>query len=518
MTTTDFPAIAEAGFETFPQAWANNQADPEHPAIIAGIESMQAPFNPEAPAKTVSFTDVSLRDGLQQRTNETTVEERIQIFDKIIETGVTRIEIGHLGNQNVDQEFATALIGHIANQKQIDPRYEDLELQVLFGTQKDKIEEGSDVLKAAYKQNYPETWEEEMAKSTVVHVYDRIDSNLLNTASKPYSVQESARRVTVAANTAIENGFTKFSISGEATTASSPEDAIQYYRAISATMFEDGANSININLPNTYGYSKNQTWNTATMAVFNAAVKHGFDGNVTTSIHSHNDVDNALEITNSAIVAGFDYVEGTLIGTGERSGNTANIDVMARIVEAAKHQIDLDKANRANKVSRIAMIAGAFSARQSIKIDPRVVAHLGNWYSSAQAITEIMGEHAEFRFRRSSVGNPYAHDNGSGPHDQAMAAAVTDPIENPGDKNYEWALMVNNILGRPGTKGIAIGDPEEVDKVTVGNHAGGGYTAKIKSGELTRPNDEIVDEASKQFDQRKSAILNKLTDSIVLVA
>ena len=59
---------------------------------------------------------------------------------------------------------------------------------------------------------------------------------------------------------------------------------------------------------------------------FNAAVKYGFEsGSVTTSMHAHNDTDDAVSGSMRAYAAGFDIEEGTAFGTGERPGNTPNM-------------------------------------------------------------------------------------------------------------------------------------------------------------------------------------------------
>ncbi|MBP7835088.1 hypothetical protein KA025_03315, partial [Candidatus Saccharibacteria bacterium] len=73
--------------------------------------------------------DVTLRDGQQQRTDEVSISQRVQVFDSIVNTGVDRVEIGHLAN-TIDQQLARKLVGHIANMENIDPRYKCVQLQV----------------------------------------------------------------------------------------------------------------------------------------------------------------------------------------------------------------------------------------------------------------------------------------------------------------------------------------------------------------------------------------------------
>lgn len=504
--------------ETFAQAWQSEYPGPETDIQRVGIEAIgRLASGSSSEVSEAGFTDVLLRDGQQQQTKPLTAEERLEVFEEIVSTGVDRIEIGHLGNENGDQQLASMIIDHIASLDANDDRYEGLKLQVLFGSQEDKIKEGVDVITKAFIRNYPDNWEEEMADRIVVHVYDRVDPNLLATASEPYDIQESAYRVTKAAAHAQSAGFNNFSISGEATSAITAEEAVQYYRSITSQLFDNGAESVNINLPNTYGYSTNHDWNVGTMAAFNASVKHGFEeGRVTTSIHPHNDVDNALDYVNSAFVAGIDRVEGTGPGMGERTGNVALIDVMARILEQARHQIIRERESGQGKERTFAKFAGSVAVSRTIKISPRIVENLYKWYPVSAKISESFGQHALYRFHRTAVGNPYAHDNGSGPHDQAMAAAITNPVQTPGDSNYEWALITNGILGRD-TEKIVLGDPHAVDAITVGNHAGGGKTKAIKEGKIKRAEEHTVVQAKEQYKARQQAIIDQLLEGVELV-
>ncbi|MEK7059222.1 MAG: hypothetical protein AAB971_00470 [Patescibacteria group bacterium] len=520
MTVTRGSLAAEApmGLSDLEAIWDANDMNAFHPAKEAGLLAIDNQLvNPNASVSNLYFTDVTLRDGQQQQTNEVTQEQRIEVFDNIVSTGVDRIEIGHLGNKNGDQQLAVALVKHIADKEKTDELYKKVKIQVLFGSQEKEIQEGSQILRDAFMEHYPETWEQEIAERVVVHVYDRVDPNLLDTASEPYSIQDSAFRVSVAAAHTLAAGFKNFSISGEATTAVTPEESIQFYRTITASLLENGAENVNVNLPNTYGYSANEDWNTATMAAFNAAVKYGFGDKVSTSIHTHNDVDNAVGFTISAIVAGIDRVEGTLIGVGERTGNVANIDVAARILEQARHQVMRQERDQ-QRTSDIARHAGAVTLRRTVSLSPDIVKHLRNWYPVGDKLAEIFGPHAEYRWHRTAVGNPYAHDNGSGPHDQAMAAAILDPFKHPGDSHYEWALLINNALGRPDTEAIAIGDPEAVDSITVGNYAGGSKTKAIKEGTLERADDESVQRAKAEFRFRKRQLFGALQKGVEIVS
>lgn len=453
----------------------------------------------------INFCDVTLRDGQQQRVIELTPEERINIFDLLIDTGVSTVEIGHLGNP-ADQALTSELIKHIAAKDITDPRYAKVKIQVLFGSQPEIIINGCKLLKDEFRKFYPSSWQQTMADKIIVHVYDRLDPNLRSTSSAPYTDQQSASRVVAAAKHAQNYGFTQFSISGEATTAVAPETAIDYYRFINDKLFESGAQKINNNLANTYGFSPFRVWNARTLSAFNKRVKDGYEGRVSTSVHSHNDVNSASDFSMSALAGGFDIIESTHVGMGERSGNVAAVDVMSRIIEMAIHQIRLEQSPELQK-SAIINNAASLMLKGTVAVDPSIINNLNNWFDSGQKIAEMFGPDALYRWYRTPLGCQYSHDNGSGPHDQAMHKTIIDPIMHPADLHYEWTLMTNNILGRPNTKEIAIGDPAAVDKVTVGNHAGGSKTKAIKEGRLERPSETTVAQAAELFDARKNKIL-----------
>src|SRR5690606_37832862 len=116
-------------------------------------------------------------------------------------------------------------------------------------------------------------------------------------------------------------GFEHFSISGEGATDPnlSPEELVQFYTQIIDAMQSMGAKTVNCNLANTFGDSTNEE-SMALLRFFNDSIKQG-RSNVTTSIHVHDDGKDSVGYSLEAIMAGFDRIEGTMIGMGERSGN-----------------------------------------------------------------------------------------------------------------------------------------------------------------------------------------------------
>lgn len=447
----------------------------------------------KSPPQPIGFTEVTLRDGEQQNKIQAVMDipDRIAVFDEIVATGIDRVEIGHLGNEH-DVRFARALVGHIAAKSEAgDERYDRVGLQVLFGSQVDLIDEGI----AALDGFDPDR--------VVVHVYDRSSPNLRNLATDPYSTRESAQRVIEAANVAIERGYTNLSISGEGTVdpdLSIDEAVNDFYLPVIDALHENGASSININLPNTFGSSLGGEWDETGLGIFNATIKnHAPD--VTTSIHVHNDYNSASEYALAAIRAGFDRIEGTIIGMGERAGNVALADVMVLLLESGRSVVEARNRQR----QRLGGTALRHSIWDSRHLDKSIVDNLENWFEAGQTIGTIYG--TLNRFHKTSLGNEEAYGAGSGPHAHANQEMLRDPVNKPLWKNYARSALVHAALGRPEAWRIIEVDPEWIREITLATHAAGGSTERILADEIP----ECSNEARAQAIENARQVIAQIT-------
>lgn len=425
----------------------------------------------------ITLTSVDQRDGEQQRLGVEVVTEdmRIEALDQLIQTGIKRLEIGHLGNTGRggrfegDQAHALRAISHILQKEKTDPVYQDVELQFLFGSQTEIIGEALEVL---------EDWPKDR---TIIHVYDRLPDGLRNLASNPYDHMESARRVCRAADIALAKGFTRFSISGEGATDCSVEQALEYYSYIVEYLEAHGATSVNVNLANTYGSPPEGEWDSIGLEYFDTSIKYvAQDIDVTTSVHVHRDDQSAVEFSIAAIKAGFDSVEGTLFGMGERSGNVALCDVMIRLLEIARIEVESTRRPRSTfRLGQSVMKNTLFSDRY---VPSSILDNLHTWYESSTSIADLYG--TRNRFEGTGFGDPEAYNAGSGPHDNATEKALSNPARYPLWKNYLRIAIPHATLGRPEAEGIIAVDPEIINSITVNGHAGGGATDRIIKGEV----------------------------------
>lgn len=423
--------------------------------------------------QVIGMTEVTLRDGMQQDNimggEAPTLEDRLDVFNSLVDAGMERIEIGHLGNeQGQDIAFAQQLVEFLTNAQKLGPnKYDNVELQVLLGSQKELVERGVAALDGLDKDR------------VIVHVYDRVSPNLRDLAAEPYSAHESAERIIEAAQIAREHGFTRFSISGEGAIDPmiSIEDVTEFYEIVVDALFDSGATEVNCNLANTFGFSVGDETE-AELAFFNDRVKQGRT-NVTTSVHVHNDYNDAPGYALAAVRNGFDRIEGTMIGMGERAGNVAIADVLVRLLEDARTHIE--RMERGASTSQLGQLVTRESLWQTRQLERSVVAALHNIYDSCVYIADTFG--VQNRFERTSLGNPEAYDAGSGPHAHANREFLRDPVRNPLWRNYGSVALVHAMLGRPEAQEIISVDVDRIRRITLATHAAGGSTRQVLNGD-----------------------------------
>lgn len=420
----------------------------------------------------IRFTDVTLRDGEQQAKilDVMPIEDRIRVFDEIVNTGITRVEIGHLGNDDHDVPFARELVEHI-NERSArgDSRYDEVELQVLFGTQA-SLTSGIDALEGFDKDR------------VIVHVYDRASPELRNLATEPYNLERSAKRIIEAAELLTNKGYRNFSISGEGTVdpnISAETAAAGFYIPIMRQLRAQGARYINVNLPNTFGSSLGGEWSKEGLGYFNRLIKDA-EPEATTSIHVHNDHKSAIEFAMAALEVGFDSVEGTIIGMGERSGNVALADIMQRLLESGRQDVEMrDRWQTISHIGRMSLIGSIWQRRS---IETGILKHIGNWYQSARSIANIYG--TLNRFHKTSIGDPESYAAGSGPHAQANQEALRDPVRKPFWKNYGRVALIDAMLGGPVAQELIAVNVERYKENTLNTHAAGGATKRVLEDEI----------------------------------
>jgi isopropylmalate/homocitrate/citramalate synthase len=433
------------------------------------------------PPQEIMFVWVDHRDGEQQekRYENMPIADRVEVFDLLVDAGMRRAEIGMLVNPH-DIAFAEALVEHIADQEAAgDSRYEEVELQVLFGTHHDDIQDGLRALDGFPKDR------------VVVHAYDRVSFHLRALGDDPTAeppkkgktVEQAADDVVQTCQLAYEAGFSRFSISGEGAVNHQDDidEIIGYYRHITGGLLAMGATGININLANTFGLSPEGQWDRAGLAYFNQGVKD-FDTAIpiTTTVHAHNDANSATEFGLIALEEGFDGVEGALYGMGERAGNGAIVDMVVRLLEKAR--VAIESAERPPSARTLGTLTTAMAFWQERTLPPHIAANLHNWHGVAERTAEIYDTAG--RLEKTSLGNPSAYDAGCGPHGEANEKFDIDPVGKPLWMNYGMFAIVHAMMGRPEALEVIGVDRDRIRAITLQTHAAGGSTARVKEDRL----------------------------------
>lgn len=471
-------------------------------AVIAEAEAIVTASlsREDTAAYPIRFMDVTLRDGLQQddikkgevgasgKPEGLSVEERLGILDQLIDAGIEEIEVGHFGNPE-DRPFGRALVQHVnAKIASGDERYKRAKFQVLFGAQIEGIREGISVLEGLDKDQ------------VIVHVYNRISPGLRDLASfQPNTAEKSAADLCAAVDIALQAGFFHYSVSGEGAVdhTQGPEVVADYHNTITRYLFEHGARTVNVNLANTFGSSAYGLWDQDGLRAFNQSVKavatEFTDKTVTTSVHAHNDYGSAVDFSIQAIAAGFDKVEGAMIGMGERVGNTAIVDVLVRLAEMAM----VDYENIERHIIEGPVQEDIFSLRALKRslfahrfVESHTVAAFENMYQAARSIGVISETE---RFGETSLGRERSYDAGSGPHCEANAKYVASPMRYRLLETYGRIASIHSMFGHPVANAIVAIDTDMMKAITVDNHAGGGNTRKVQEGRIRRASQDEVD-------------------------
>ena len=212
--------------------------------------------------------------------------------------------------------------------------------------------------------------------------------------------------------------------------------------------------------------------------------------------------------------AGFDFVEGTISGMGERAGNVALADVMVRLLEKGRSTVEASDRNEVN--GKIRRIFGRMKIRRrSIwaerYLDQNLIENMGRWHNAAHTIGEIYA--TQNRFERTSLGDPEAYAAGSGPHAQANRAALENPVQHPLWRNYARTALEHDMLGRPEAAEVVRADRERLRTISLKTHAAGGSTAAMHAETVNEAGDTERKKSIQMARDHKEKIIGTISNT-----
>ncbi|MGL5380797.1 2-isopropylmalate synthase [Clostridium sp.] len=278
--------------------------------------------------KAPLWCSVDLRDGNQSLINPMTVEEKIEMFNMLVELGFKEIEIGFPSASQIEFDFLRTLV-----ERELIPS--DVKVQVLTQARAHLIERTFEALKGVEK--------------AVVHIYN--STSILQRDVVFNMSKDEIKEIAVEGTKLVKRYADDFK--GEITLEYSPESftgteveyALEVCEAVLDTWEASKNNKVIINLPSTVEMD--------TPNIFADQIEwviRNFKDRerVIVSIHPHNDRGTGVAAAELSLLAGADRIEGTLFGNGERTGN---VDILNLAYNMFSHGVNPElKLDNVNKI------------------------------------------------------------------------------------------------------------------------------------------------------------------------
>lgn len=262
------------------------------------------------------WCSVDLRDGNQALPIPMSTEEKLDYFHLLLNLGFQEIEVGFPAASNTEFSFVRLLIeeGHIPN---------GVAIQVFSQAREHIIQRTFEAV--------------EGAKNVIFHLCS--PTSPAHRDLVLHHSQEEVRRMAtdgarmVAALAEGKPGF-RFEYSPEAFTATEPDFALSVCNAVMEVWSASPEKPVILNLPVTVAHSLPHVF--ACQVEYMSTHLERREG-IILSVHPHNDRGTAVAMTEMALLAGAQRVEGTLFGNGERTGN---VDIVTLALNLYVHGVD----------------------------------------------------------------------------------------------------------------------------------------------------------------------------------
>ncbi|HEX7080679.1 MAG TPA: 2-isopropylmalate synthase [Gammaproteobacteria bacterium] len=258
------------------------------------------------PDKTITaapdWCSVDLRDGNQALVAPMSVEQKLELFDRLVAIGFKEIEIGFPSASQTELEFTRRLI----DERRIPPH---VTVQVLTQARQNLIQRTFEAL--------------EGVERAIVHVYNStspVQREQVFGASREEIIGiavNGARWVKEEAERRPGTHWT-FQYSPESFSGTEPDYAVEVCNAVLDVWRPDRGQAVILNLPATVEMTTPNVF-ADQIEYFCRHVK--YRDRIRISLHTHNDRGCAVAAGELGLMAGADRVEGTLFGNGERTGN-----------------------------------------------------------------------------------------------------------------------------------------------------------------------------------------------------
>jgi 2-isopropylmalate synthase len=275
----------------------------------------------EWPGKEITaapwWCSVDLRDGNQALIEPMDVDEKIEMFQLLLQLGFKEIEIGFPAASQIEFDFLRELVA-----KKMIPQ--EVRVQVLTQCREDLIDKTFEAIQGI--------------ANVIVHIYN--STSTLQRDVVFQMDQEEIKQIAMAGARMVKeraaafDGNITLEYSPESFTGTEMEYALDICSAVQQVWQPTPENKLIINLPATVemttpnAYADQIEW-------MNKQFKNR--DTIILSIHPHNDRGTGVAAAELALLAGAQRVEGTLFGNGERTGN---VDILTMAYNMFSQGID----------------------------------------------------------------------------------------------------------------------------------------------------------------------------------
>ena len=311
--------------------------------------------------KAPIWCSVDLRDGNQALVEPMVVEEKIEMFNMLVQMGFKEIEIGFPAASQIEFDFLRQLV-----ERKLIP--DDVTVQVLTQCR-------DHLLKRTFEsiQGIPKA---------VVHIYN--STSTLQRDVVFHMDREEIKQIAIDGVDMVKkymedyDGKVILEYSPESFTGTEMDYALDICNAVQRAWGPTPDNQMIINLPSTVEMT--------TPNVFADQIewmsKHLENReSIVLSVHPHNDRGTGVAAAELAMLAGADRVEGTLFGNGERTGN---VDILTIAYNMFSQGIDPEL-----EIGDIKKIAEVYERCTKMHIDPR------HPYAGKLVFTAFSGSHQD---------------------------------------------------------------------------------------------------------------------------
>ena len=311
--------------------------------------------------KAPIWCSVDLRDGNQALVEPMVVEEKIEMFNMLVQMGFKEIEVGFPAASQIEFDFLRQLV-----ERRLIP--DDVTVQVLTQCR-------DHLLKRTFEsiQGIPKA---------VVHIYN--STSTLQRDVVFHMDREEIKQIAIDGVDMVKkymkdyDGKVILEYSPESFTGTEMDYALDICNAVQRAWGPTPDNKMIINLPSTVEMT--------TPNVFADQIewmsKHLENReSIILSVHPHNDRGTGVAAAELAMLAGADRVEGTLFGNGERTGN---VDILTIAYNMFSQGIDPEL-----EIGDIKKIAEVYERCTKMHIDPR------HPYAGKLVFTAFSGSHQD---------------------------------------------------------------------------------------------------------------------------